>query len=259
MGLEIEAKTTLSKVGGLYVSTLTHNSPTDTLRNDIIRELFTSTSANPIVVAPLTTAFVINTAGATVGTVQFTSKGNYWVSGQFTPSVLSTVATIAVIGSTQYVEGGTTYNVSGTYFIGAYAFTLTAGWVYALTVSLSGNASASGLSLSPLGVANLASTPIVNFILDKLVANVTTRHRIGTAIWISNTGSTLLATTLTLSTLSSVSGLMNHGESAFTASGTLATIAVNTHLNQTLFVVSVPTLSVGTSDRGLLTITLTIQ
>lgn len=260
VGMDIEAKGSISSVdGGLFVSSLSHNSPTDNLKNDIIREWFISSNLVPIVVAPLTTAYIISNTGSTLGIVSFTSRGNYWVSGQFTANITGTVATIHVLGSTYMEEAGSTYAVTSTYFIGSYAFTVTAGWVYALTVSLSGSASASGLSLSPLGAANLVSAPGVTLILEKLIGITTVRHQIGSAIWLSNTGVTLLGITLTRSTISSVAGVMSHGESAFTASGTLTTIQIRSHLGSTLFVVSVPTIAVGTADRGLLTLTVSIQ
>lgn len=275
MDIRLDAQTTLERVGGLFASSLASNSPTDTLRWHIVREIFLSSPSTPWVIAPLTSAILVNAAGATLGIVTFTTRygvpgsGGY-VAGQFTALATGTVATIHVLAYTVYSEpGGGTVTVSGTYFVGAYSYIVTYGYVYGLTVSLTGSLSAT-VSLIPIGTGGLVSSApsftypnILDWIILKLVGTEVLCYYLSSIVWYAYADVTLLVTTLSRATLSSISGLLTHGELPFRSSGSLITIWVsqaNTYFGfyYTLFLITVPAVYVSTADRGIFSLVLTI-
>ncbi|MEM1684668.1 MAG: hypothetical protein QXD60_02825 [Nanopusillaceae archaeon] len=275
LNLKLDAQTTMERVGGLFASSLASNSPTDTLRWHIIREIFQSSPATPWVIAPLTSAVLVNAAGATLGIVTFTTRhgaegSGGRVAGQFTALATGTVATVRVLAYTVYSEpGGGTVTVSGTYFVGTYSYIVTHGYVYGLTVSVTGSLSAT-VSLIPIGTGGLVSSApslaypnILDWIILKLVGSETLCYHLSSVVWYAYADVTLLATTLGRATLSSISGLLTHGELPFQASGSLITIWVsqaNTYfgLYYTLFLITVPAVYVTTADRGIFSLVLTI-
>ncbi|MEM4530597.1 MAG: hypothetical protein QXY39_01880 [Thermofilaceae archaeon] len=274
LNLKLDAQTTLEKAGGLFASSLASNSPTDTLRWHIIREIFQSSPATPWVVAPLTSAFLVNSAGATLGIVTFTTRGlgtgGGWVAGQFTAWATGTVATVHVLAYTVYSEpGGGTVTVSGTYFVGAYSYIVTYGYVYRLTVSLTGSLSAT-VSLIPIGTGGLVSTApgttasnILDWLIQRLIGMDTYCYYISSVHWFAPNNVILLGASLSRATLSSVSGLLTHPELGFQTSGTLMTIVVqqmriNPDVGVGLFWITVPTVFVTTADRGIFSLVLTI-